>query len=93
MSICLDRTAHGHYEASTWLGNLSAEMIARDATSRIADPGVPEPIAQAAALLEGLPRAANQTATRQATAATAGTWELDAADVHIDLRRTADAEY
>ncbi|MDE0169685.1 MAG: putative DNA binding domain-containing protein [bacterium] len=93
MSICLDRSADGLYEASIWVGNLSAEMIALDATSRSAYQGVPEPIAQAAALLEGLLTAASQTTTRQATATTAQAWQLDAAEVRIELSRTEYAEY
>ena len=40
ISICLDRTAESHYQASIRVGNLSAEMIAQDARSRMADPGI-----------------------------------------------------
>ena len=93
ISICLDRTAHERYEASIWVGNLSAAKIARDAESRMADAGMPEQIAQATALLEGLPTAAKQLTMRQAIDTPAGAWELDARNIHIELNRTADTEY
>ena len=93
ISICLDRTAEGHYEASVRVGNLSAEMIAQDAQSRMADPGIPEQIAQVAAFVEGLPGAVNQTTMRHAGGVTAGTWQLDTGDVRTALTRTAEGTY
>ena len=93
ISICLDRTAEGHYEASVWVGNLSAEMIAQDALLRMTDPGVPERIAQVAAFVEGLPGAVDQATMRQAGGVAAGTWRLDAGDVRTALSRTAEGAY
>ena len=91
--VGLDRTAEGHYEASVWVGNLSAESIAQDARSRMTDPGVPEPTAHVAAFLEGLPGAMNKTTERQAAGAMAGAWKLDTGDTHIELTRTAEGPY
>ena len=91
--VGLDRTAEGHYEASVWVGNLSSELIAQDARSRMTDPGVPEPTAHVAAFLEGLPGAMNKTTERQAAGAMAGAWKLDTGDTHIELTRTAEGPY
>ena len=93
ISICLDRTAEGYYEASVWVGNRSAQMITQDAMSRLAHAWLPEAIAHAAALLEVLPTAVNRTTTRQESAVTAAEWHVGGGEVQIELKRTQEGAY
>ncbi len=91
--VALDRTAEGHYEASIWVGNLSARTITEDAQSRMTHDGVPESTAHVAAFVERLPRAMNETTERQLVATHGGAWELDTGDTRIEVTRTPEGPY